>query len=850
MRNGNNRGARCRFGQRRLVVEGLETRWMLAGDTGAVLAAADAADAATVADADWPGFLVSDLNGNLMFADVEGTLHADLLATTSFPLYDIAISPSGRVLGVGGPIDGSSILYDLNVDFDNPGGLINPVAIDWIGAGGNGVRMNGLEFTADGALLGTGYGYPGFPSGNYLYSLDENTAAATQLVNLGGYESAGDVTADEDGVVYCISLDGSLLRISEDYSGYSVVGNVGYNDVYGMTYGPGPELRGYRSNGNVLNIDPTDASWVGEGAIWTSTVPSTSLLLGAATIFDPPTDLGEVDFVELTGQSAIREELWYRFDTMHDGYVTVELDDLSTTSGLELRLHREDADGDLEEIASGTTRVDYETAVAGERYFVEITGLGSEATVRVGNQVEAGADTLTIHGTSQSDDLELAIGSPYLVDINGIDYELSFGGAVFVTTTFDGDSGGDLIRVLGGDGDDAADIDMATRSGQVAGPDFEVHFTSTAVMEFDGRDGYDTANIQGTDVDSELHLAPFQGELVEGTVRGTVLHAEEIGIDAAGGQDHVIFDGGTKADRLDLNPTSGLYREYVPVGELRDPTYSISADHVESNYASSGGGIDAVFLRDSDGDETFMAGLGLVNYEGPGFAHEIHGFRVVHAYGLNGGFDQATIYDTPYDDKFKGKEDFGNLRGGGFYFRAKAFESIESTALYGGDDLAVLYDTSGDDLFTASYETATMAGSGLTRTASGFNHVLARATGGYDIARLEDSPGRDEFRGRSHKSTFLSLDDDALDVTVRAFDEVHAQAVHGGIDIGKMHDTAGDNHLTGTGDNAQMYINSAGSLDLLYEVIAFENVKAYWSTGTDTKDIVPPTDFTYYEEFL
>ena len=143
-----------------------------------------------------------------------------------------------------------------------------------------------------------------------------------------------------------------------------------------------------------------------------------------------------------------------------------------------------------------------------------------------------------------------------------------------------------------------------------------------------------------------------------------------------------------------------------------------------------------------------------------------------------------------------------------------------------------------------------MTGSGLARTATGFDHVLAYSARGYDIARLQDSPGRDEFRGRAHKATFRSIKDTTFDMTVRAFEEVYAESVNGGSDVGKMHDTVGDNHLTGTGDNAQMYINDAGTLDLLYEVIAFDYVKAYWSTGTDTKDIVPPTDFTYYEEFL
>ncbi len=820
---------------------------MLAGDTGEAIEAG-AASAAVAPD--WPGFLVNDLNGNVMFADVEDTFHVDLLGTTSIAPYDIAVSSEERVFAVGRAADTSSILYELNVDFDNPGGFNDPTAINWIVADGTGVWMNSLEFLADGTLLGTGFHYQGAYPRNALYSIDVTTGQATVLVDLYGYQSAGDVAADEDGVVYCTTLDGSLLKIAADYSGFTVVGDLGASDVYGMTYGPGPELRGYRSDGTVLNIDPSDASWFVEGTLWTNTVPATSSVLGATTIFDPPTNLGEVDFVQLSDQTATLEELWYRFDTMHDGYATVELDGLSTTSGLKMTLHREDADGNLHEIDTGTTRVDHESAEAGDRYFVEITNLRSEATVRVVNQVEPGTDTLTIHGSSENDVLELGIDSTYSASINGVDYEIAYSGVAYVTTTFDGGSGDDLIRVLGSDGDDQADIDMATRSGTVIGPGFEVSFSNTATMEFDGRNGHDTAELVGTDEDSELHLAPYQGELVEGTTHGTVLHGEEIEIDAAGGADHVVFEGGPNADRLDLAPTSGIYREYVPADEVRAPTWSTTATNVESNTASSGGGIDGVFMRDSAGDETFLVGPGMASYVGPGYSHEIHGFRHVHAYGLSGGFDQATIYDTPFDDKFKGKAGFGNLRSEGFYFRAKAFESIESTSHYGGNDLAVLYDTSGDDLFTGSYQTATMTGSGLTRTANGFKHVLARATNGYDIARLQDSPGRDEYRGKSHKSTFRSLDDDALDMTVRAFDEVYAESVNGGSDIGKMHDTAGDDHLTGTGDNAQMYINDAGTLDLLYEVVAFDTVKAYWSTGTNTKDIVEPTDFTYYEEFV
>ncbi len=819
---------------------------MLAGDAGF---AGEAAPAATALSADWSGFLISDLNGNVMVADVEGAGRADTLATTSVALFDIAISPSGRVFGVAGPADGSSILYELEVDFDNPGGFVNPVQIGWVATNNSGVRLNGLEFAADGTLLATGCDYPSLFEANYLYSLDEDSADATRLVNLGSYDSAGDVTADEDGNVYLTTLSGHLLRIPSDHSGYAVVGNLGYSDIYGMTYGPGPELRGYRTNGEVLNIDPSDASWEHEITLWPGNVSAPNSLLGATTIFKPPTNLGVVDFVDLADQSAFGDELWYCFDAMYDGWVTVELDDFGSPGGLDLRLYLRNDDGGLTEVADETSRVDYE-AEAGDRFYVELNDLAMHVTVRICNLVEQEADSITVHGTDESDDLVLEVDSPYVVDVNGIDYELSFPGGTLVTTTFDGGGGSDSIGVLGSDGDDTVEIDMATLAGAISGANFAVEFSSTAMMEFDGREGYDTAQIQGTDADSQLNLGPFQGELVEGVVHGSVLQMEEIAIDAADGDDDVTFDGGTKADRLDLDPTSGLYREYVPEGESRDPTYRISATNIESNYASSGGGIDAVFMRDSPGDETFIAGLGLVRYEGPGYSHEIHGFRIAHAYGLNGGHDRATIYDTMQDDKFKGKDDISLLRGGSFYFRAKGFEEVESTALYGGNDLAVLYGTAGDDLLTSSYESTRMAGGGVTRTVSGFTQVLAHAAGGYDVARLQDSPGRDEFRGRSHKVTFRSLDDDLLNVTARAFDAVYAEASFGGADIAKLHDTAGDDYLSGTGNVGRLSTVGGGSLDLLYEATAFETVKVYWTTGSHINDLEPPLDYAYYEVFL
>ncbi len=88
---------------------------------------------------------------------------------------------------------------------------------------------------------------------------------------------------------------------------------------------------------------------------------------------------------------------------------------------------------------------------------------------------------------------------------------------------------------------------------------------------------------------------------------------------------------------------------------------------------------------------------------------------------------------------------------------------------------------------------------------------------------------------RGHK-TVLSSDD--VKVTVRAFDEIHATANESGRNVARIYDTVGDDHLEVVGDTARLYRRSGTELDLLYEAIGFEVVKARRDQGgDDTTDI-------------
>ena len=57
------------------------------------------------------------------------------------------------------------------------------------------------------------------------------------------------------------------------------------------------------------------------------------------------------------------------------------------------------------------------------------------------------------------------------------------------------------------------------------------------------------------------------------------------------------------------------------------------------------------------------------------------------------------------------------------------------------------------------------------------------------------------------------------------FESVSAEATQGGYDKAKLWDTGVDDLLQATGDQVKLSRN-AGDLDLLYEVMAFEFVKA------------------------
>lgn len=181
---------------------------------------------------------------------------------------------------------------------------------------------------------------------------------------------------------------------------------------------------------------------------------------------------------------------------------------------------------------------------------------------------------------------------------------------------------------------------------------------------------------------------------------------------------------------------------------------------------------------------------------------------------------------------------------GPYYNRAKMFEDISAQLGDGpGVDSVRMFGSSGDNQFTGQKKASQMTGSGYSVMVTGYENLIALAETGDDVASLFDSKLDDTIRAKSHKTEMYGTDSTGREynVKVRAFDEVHATAntVDGGCDFAKLHDTSGDDHLSLAPTQAMLSRQPAGgAIDLLYEMLGFERVKAYgYEGGNDTVDL-------------
>ncbi|NLS94332.1 MAG: hypothetical protein GXX96_19405 [Planctomycetaceae bacterium] len=282
--------------------------------------------------------------------------------------------------------------------------------------------------------------------------------------------------------------------------------------------------------------------------------------------------------------------------------------------------------------------------------------------------------------------------------------------------------------------------------------------------------------------------------------------------------------------------------------------YTFADTEVALVEFDGGQGRDRAEFRDSAGDESLEAWateatfVNSPNDSVADFTVNASNFEELQGYANSGGQDSAVLHGSAQNDKFKAEpaEDYAKVYGGAMYNRVKFFDQVDAYG-GGGKDFARVFDTPGDEVFEGTMGLSRLAGEGFEIGMYDFRQVLAYGTGGgYDTATLTDSARKDEFHGRSHKSEMFDMvtDGDAYQITVRAFDVVHARATDqtagtGGNDIAKLWGTALDDYVEAAEDWLSYGIHRP-ELDPLYEILAFETVKIRETPGgadqADTAD--------------
>ena len=761
---------------RRLRVEPLEQRALL-----------DAAG--------WPGHVIHDGGGNLYTLDIDNGFALEYVGTMDYVMFDMAFSPSGVLYAVDNPPYDSSGLFEIEVDFESPTPIVETHFLGTIAlAKDEGIYVNSLEFRQDGELFAAGYDEYG---NSCLFSITPGTAPGAKrelyLDDFGYvYESAGDLAFDSDGNLYLTTSDwGDLLRIDPSLDSFEAVGDTGYADIFGLISGPGPVVYGFREGGGVYRVN-TDT-----GA--TTEIPGANLgsVYGAATRFKPPTDLGEVDFLPLSNQQPILGELWYRVVATRDAILSVDLAGVDPAEEIETSLYVLNAEGSLTLLETGDTRLDYESATAGQEYFVQIEGAESNPDVRIVNLVQLQSNGAFVHGTDDDDTFEFAAGLPYVFSINEVQYQYNFSLSTTVVVTFEGNAGHNSAQVAGINGDDEAVLNLGTFSGTIKRRGrYRLELTDTREISFDGKQGDDSATLIGSGAGNTIGLQPNSAYVNGIGSRLDVTDVESIEIDGALGSDSAILQGGSGQETLELWPG---------YGEWTSDSFSHTLSGVETITANAAGQDDTARLHDSDKLDTFVADPDSATLSGDGYTHTVNGFRNVTAYGSNddGFIDTATISDRAGSKQiFVGTPNYGELIGSDFLVREKNFDVVNANAS-DSDDEAKLFDSSGPDAFIAGPDSATLSGIGFVVNVNQFRKVHAFASaddGSIDTATLSDKSGsNDTFIGRPTLGRLYGGDfsNRAVD-----FDVVYANATGSDEDTANLYDSAGLDVLTAGPDSA------------------------------------------------
>jgi streptogramin lyase len=170
-----------------------------------------------------PTLWADDAQGRL-FTVNPGTGQVHVVGKMPAVMFDIAFDAHGNLYGVDNAP--TSNLWKINP---------NNASASKIGSVGT--FVNSLVFSTKGTLYG---------AGNALYAINTVNGHGTRVgnSNLNGFSSAGDLAFDSTGALYLSTTNNNLVRVNISTGAATLVGPIGFKEVYGMAFGPNGVLYG------------------------------------------------------------------------------------------------------------------------------------------------------------------------------------------------------------------------------------------------------------------------------------------------------------------------------------------------------------------------------------------------------------------------------------------------------------------------------------------------------------------------------------------------------------------------------------------------------------------------------
>ena len=253
--------------------------------------------------------------------------------------------------------------------------------------------------------------------------------------------------------------------------------------------------------------------------------------IGAFEFFE---SLGPVDFLSLPYQNLSGGEVWYRITTRYNGRLTVD----ASSEAVPMTLFSPSlATLQTSVAANGHQRLD-QTVLAGQVFYIRLTGMAQSVEVRIANLVQHQGATVTVRGTAGNDTLVFEAASPARrLAIHGLAYQ--FTAAQANAFFFDGFAGADEVQVVGSGEMDTA---MLRPSRAVfCGTGYVFAAVNVESSTFDGGGGEDLARPYGSRRADFLTCggdgsaaAAYRAAFSGGTATAV---AERIYVDGGGGKD-------------------------------------------------------------------------------------------------------------------------------------------------------------------------------------------------------------------------------------------------------------------------------------------------------------------------